>query len=682
VGILAFSVVPALAQNGPRTPNMQIHIFLHPDPENSALESGKLDLNDWPLSKEWIDRWALMPETITLRDYVEMGMMECDMNNQMWPTGCPDHKFFDPSCQWCQKALAFRKAVAYLNDRDRFVREILKGYAYRLDVPLPPAQSAYIDMYNYTSEGLIYDYNKAKAIQILEAADFKDVDGDGIRNDPRKWYGPDETPDTADDVLTSASNLDPLIFYIRMDDPNRMTAGLLLADELESVGIPVKKIVTERTVCYKNVMILYHYNLYTGGWSLGTIPDQYFDLYSSYTYYGPEIGWSVNYPGFCNHEFDEWATKVKYPDTIEEAQEAAKVCGYLFLKYCPVVPWWSSAAVKAYRTGWQGVVNNVGYGIDNYWTFLNMYKSGDDTIDWGFKSDIEQLNMISSEWLWDHNVLGLIYETMMGTNPFNLATTEFFIAEDYSLGTWEHLYEGEYINGTVVIFKIREGITWHDGTPLTIEDVQFSYNFTYACGPGVAWLYPTIKDMNRTQILNETAIAIYFNHKSAWALDWAAGIPIIKAELWSKITDSEGRTWRDPDFDFTAVRSYDPASTDIDNDGTIDLIEDGTGAWVYGEYEKGNYITLSAYTGYYLSQSFISSRLTEMFWSGAGDVSKDGEVTILDVSYMQRALGTDVNMTHGTGWDQFNSDCDLNGDGKVTFEDYIVTTTNFGRTIG
>ena len=32
-------------------------------------------------------------------------------------------------------------------------------------------------------------------------------------------------------------------------------------------------------------------------------------------------------------------------------------------------------------------------------------------------------------------------------------------------------------DGTVWTFKLRDGFTFHDGTPLTAEDVAFSYNF-------------------------------------------------------------------------------------------------------------------------------------------------------------------------------------------------------------
>ena len=656
VGLMALGMVSAV-HAAARTPNITIHIFLHPDPENSALEAGTLDLNDWPLAKEWVDRWALMPEKVTMRDYVELGMMEIDINNQKWPTGSETSKFYSDTDEQSWRSVYFRKAVACLLDRDKIVREVLKGYGYRLDVPIPPAQSAFIDMANYTASGLIYDYDVARAISFLEAGGFIDTDSDGIRNDP-----------------ISGENLKELIFYIRMDDPNRRRAGEMLAAELEAVGIPVKAIVTERTVCYKNVMVLYNYHLYTGGWSLGTIPDQYHDLYSSYTYYGPDVGWSLNYPGFCNHEFDAWAKKVKYPATIEEAQEAAKVCGYLFLKYCAVVPMWSSKAVKAYKTGWTGVINNGAYGIDNYWTFLNMYKADDDTIDWGFKSDIEQLNMISSEWLWDHNVLGLIYESMLGTNPFNQAPTEFFIAKGYSVSSWDASSGGGDPDATVIRFYLRDNIYWHNISggyrrQLNASDVKFSFDYNYECGPGISWNFPLIEELNKTVVIDDFTIDIYYNRKSAWALQWAGGMPIVNPDIWSLVPPGD-------------ARFYDPVSEDRNSNGIYDIYEDGCGAWMFENYEMGSYVSLVRDDNYYLTADFISDRLAEMFHDGAGDVDRNGVVNIRDLGFMARSLGTTTEDTHGTGWGEYNVECDFDLDGDVDVDDLAVVAVNYGKTMG
>ena len=132
-----------------------------------------------------------------------------------------------------------------------------------------------------------------------------------------------------------------------------------------------------------------------------------------------------------------------------------------------------------------------------------------------------------------------------------------------------------------------------------------------------------------------------------------------------------------------ATRQYDPTAQDLDGNGCIDLIEDGCGAWVFDSYNFGNWVRLNAWGSHRLTQAYITDRLNTMFHYGAGDISEDGVVGVLDLSYMARALGTiqGVDPT-GTGWDEYNPEADLDQDGDVDGADLIVLTTNYGKPQG
>ncbi|MHA1710503.1 MAG: ABC transporter substrate-binding protein [Candidatus Freyarchaeota archaeon] len=669
---LTIALIPTVAspeeKRGPRTDNLLIHIFYDPTTENWALDKGEIDINDWPLSKEWVDRWVGRPEEITMRSFAEIGMMEIDINNQRWPTGCPEHmeydpatdtekSYYDPTCEWCEKARMFRIAIAHLLPRERIISEVLKGYGYRMDTPVPvPALAGFTDYAGLEAEGLIYDYDPAKAVEILDAAGFVDTDGDGIRNDPK-----------------TGANLEPLIFYIRMDDPNRRAAGEMLRDELRKVGIPVEDHVTERTVCYKKVMVEYDYHLYTGGWSLSRDIDFVHDLWHSSGYWAP-TGWSLNYPGFCNKEFDELARKIKYGVTIEEAKEAAIEAQKVFAKMCPIIPMWCSAGVKAYRTGWKGVVNMEGFGIDitggaNPFTFILMEQPGKDTIHYGFKSDLEMIHPVCSEWLWDWNVIPMVYESLLQADPYDLSRDLPWLAKSWEVGTWE-VEPGKL--GSKVTFHLRDDVVWHDGTPFTSADVKFTIDFTKACGPGVAWNYPMVMDVNRTETPDDYTVEVYFNVVSCWALHWSGGLPILPKHIWEKITDAEGRTWTDPDWDPMCVREYHPWEVG-------ELI--GTGPWKFVSWTKGESVLLTANREWYMTADEVEEIVTDSFHR-VGDVNYSGVIDVTDLSMMARALGTDSTMTPGTGWDEWNEACDLNGDGKVDIKDLYLAGKNYGKVSG
>ncbi len=691
--LMAFGLVSiAFAANGPKTSKMEIHIYDNPDTENAALQTGVLDINDWPLTKTWIDAWALMPAQVKLDSYVELGMMEIDINNQAWPTGDPANKFYKLSAIQSNQSLAFRQAVAYLTDRDSIITQVLKGYGYKMTVPLPPFQSQYMDMINYTNSavtynvgsnsyelnasvgGITYPYSPAMAAYILDKAGFVWNTGHTSRIDP-----------------STGQDMKAVKFYIRQDDPNRLQAGQMLAAALKNIGVPVNSIVTEKTVCYKSVMVLYDYNLYTGGWSLSVIPNEYHDLFASETYYYP-LGWSVNYPGFCNNGtlfgpghsdsegFDYWALKVAYPATIADAEVANKVAGFLFLKYCAIVPMYCSNAVKAYKTGDTGVINNAGGGVDNYYTFLNGVVA-DNQWDYGFKSNIEQLNQISSQWLWDQNCLGLMYESLMGVNPFNLAETEYWIAQSSSAGSWDATAKGGDVDATYINFTIRPNVYWHNnmtaGRNLDVYDINFSFYFTKACGAAVAWNYPSVKAFDHITIDTATnTTGIYYLYKSAWALLQAGGLPILNRDTWGALWNTANPTWQ------TDVRNYDPVTADANGNGLKDIYEDGTGAWIFGSYVANEYVTLNANPYYYLSQDYIAGRLSAMFHDGAGDVNGDGTVSTQDLGLMARALFTTPASPHGTDWGQWNPACDLDGNGVINSVDLSAVARNYGATAG
>lgn len=550
VSIIATSpaAVPVPSQGGPRGPktdHMLIHIHVSEQLENAAIEMGIVEINDWPLSKAWIDAWTLEPEKYTMRDYAEIGIFEIDINNQRWPTGVPGKIPMEGPVEdtdmW--RAWQFRRALAHLMDKTYVETEVMKGYANLIETPVPlPALAGYTNYTDLEAKGYIYDYDPAEAAAILDAAGFEDTDDDGVRNDPR-----------------TGANLEPLIFYIRWDNsPGRREAGERLALDIGAIGVPVDARVVERTVCFKEVMVEHDYHLYTGYWSLDADADYIYALYHSDFYWHP--GFCYNYGGFCSEEFDYWAEKIVGIQIEEEPLPwlEVKMAQEVIMKYVGVIPMWASKGVKVYETGWDGVVNYEGYGIDNRWSFFNMYKPGEDTINYGFRSNLEGIHVISGIIIEPGTVVnpkvsGLIFDSMIGRNPYNLAEDYGWLAT-YWLGSIPQ-YGNPYC-----LFTLRDDATFHDGTPMLPEDVKFSLEFVRDCGPGVqevkvsrcAGNYPFVMDIALVDTnaedptLGDWDVKVYFNVNSSWAPHWAGYMPIINKDLWIVGNDVYGWGYRWP----------------------------------------------------------------------------------------------------------------------------------------
>ena len=730
---MALGIIPKATAGGPPGPvtgNMLIRIFNAPDQEELALATGDIDMNDWPLSNTFITAHATDP-TITMNEVAESGKMEFDINNQLWPTGPitspragAKNQFFNPAGQRDIAALHFRRALAHLTNKDKYTTTFMGGYGYVMQTIVPvPALEGFTDYSTLTNAtavadagagGYTYPYDRAAAIAELEAGGFRDWDGDT----KREWSG---------DGGSTWEELPNMKFWIRLDDPNRRQAGEDLYNEMVVVGIPeaastgaigLDKRIAERSTAFNQVMVLYDYNFYTGGWSMTADPDFIFDfLHSSMGQYS----WANNYPGFKNAEFDDYAERVKYPLTLgAELRNAAIQAQWVANKYIPVIDLWASKSVKGYRTGWDGPVNYAGFGTDQSWSFQQMNwtdgvgnsRNGPaDTIVWGFKSDISALQVMTSEWLWDWNVLSLIYDTMIARNPYNLPNEVGTLATSWSS---TNSYPG-WVGNTVVEFTMRTDAKFHDGSPVKPADFAYSVLAVRAAGAGNAWNFPVAMDVNKIEIQGNT-IRVFFNVASAFAVHWVGFMPVINKDLWDDaigVGTPAGYTGFIPDdtngvylpgtyADASQIRAYHPWTSLAAGDPTKnDLSEDGSWIFSFVSYSVGNNVALSAWSQMYSTiewpghsqftfAEFIDKAFNQIgnvnYKNGYGDqldwYTTDKKIDLPDLFKIATSMPSTSGMPWGPGQNQFNPDADVNSDNAVNVIDLATAATNYNKKQG
>lgn len=511
---------------GPFVDEILINIYFTPEAEWLALETGQIDVTDWPLPAEKVDAYAgpEWADKLYTYEYAEFGYFLIDLNHRRWPIS----------------SLDFRKALAHLTDKDKIVTDIVKGFGLPLTSVVLPAHGAWLN-----TELVDYAYDPGKAASILDAAGFT-MGADGWRIDPK-----------------TGKTLRPLDFYIRADDPLRKSAGELIADAMESVGIPVNRHIVERTVCYEEVMVKYEFDMYTGGWIYMLEPDYLYDLYHSDMDVAPEP-WGLNYGGFRGADEEVYA--VKYSATYEDAVKACWAAQKKMLEQVANIPLWTTIGVKAVAAGWEGIVNELGIGINSWWTFLNAHKAG-TTIRYGFKSDIESLNPVVAEWYWDWEVLGKIYDSLIVPDPFTRKDIG-MLAESWTMEPW-----GE--NGTKITFNLREGVTWHDGTRFTSKDVKFTIDY-FKETQTPRWL-PYVADVDHVDTPDAYTVEVYSNITSYFMLHWVGWLPILPEHIWKPI----GEDW--------AI--VEPSTPE-------ELV--GTGPFKFAEYVPGEYVRLVKNTNYFL----------------------------------------------------------------------------------
>ncbi len=96
-------------------------------------------------------------------------------------------------------------------------------------------------------------------------------------------------------------------------------------------------------------------------------------------------------------------------------------------------------------------------------------------------------------------------------------------------------------DGTEWRYTIRDGVKWHDGTPLTNRDVVFTYEY-FTKGPALApaGIFGAVFNENFREVVAEGPSEVVFRMKRPWAtflLGITALVPILPEHIWGPVTD-------------------------------------------------------------------------------------------------------------------------------------------------
>jgi len=191
-------------------------------------------------------------------------------------------------------------------------------------------------------------------------------------------------------------------------------------------------------------------------------PDEF--LYSLFHSSYAEKGY--DFIGYVNPEYDRLAEKQRTQvdrderrKTVFQMQEIInRDQPYAFLVH-PKYPLAFNKAVFKEDT----VVNQSGIGIRNIWTFVNIEPTGaQKDLIINSSEPINATNPLYIGGAVDSWITDLIWDRLMRIGPDGVPQP--WAAESV---TWA--------DDTTLDVKLRAGMSWHDGKPVTIEDVIFSF---------------------------------------------------------------------------------------------------------------------------------------------------------------------------------------------------------------
>ncbi len=92
-------------------------------------------------------------------------------------------------------------------------------------------------------------------------------------------------------------------------------------------------------------------------------------------------------------------------------------------------------------------------------------------------------------------------------------------------------------DGTEWTFTLHPDVAWHDGEPLTAEDVAFTFDYLKEHQESFQWSWPVDK-VARTKIVDERTVTLYLTEPIAGChVDLVGSVPIIPKHVWENVED-------------------------------------------------------------------------------------------------------------------------------------------------
>jgi len=497
--------------------DLEIVFYANPDAAWSALLNDEIDMFQWSLAKGQKEVAETNPD-IQLAKYDENGIFELDLNNNYTIQSYRGVR--SPTNE-----LKVRQAIARLIDKNYVITSILENFGVRIDQPICPSQSEWCNE-SVTGPNYPYEYNPEAAAVLFSSAGFRDLDGDGWLNYPADWDGAPNA-DTEDY---------PLVVCIRNDHNHRKLVGEYLISQLEttlastSIGAGFKTTglawMQPRAILSPKIMGSRDYHVYTGCWSLGRFPTYLLSLFHSMFWYpyGSNYVTGVDKNGDPNYQrVDDATWSIWHASNLDSAVVAShSFCG-LHAEYCINIPLWSYSSYLAYRKELVGVVNMNGYGIENTYTFLNAYRIDGGPIRFGVPSDPSRLNILYSQWRYEHAFLNRIYTSGLSVNPYELMIDQPWVVKDMEISTWVDPQDSK--EKTIVTYYLRKDVAIVElscGCPAGLfnaSDFEFTIWYNYAFDD--SWQWHNFMDVKYTRILDVNddgwkELQVFFDEKSYW----------------------------------------------------------------------------------------------------------------------------------------------------------------------
>jgi hypothetical protein len=537
---LAIRVTPAA--NGSRTEDLIFRFYADVESAYAALKAGDIDLVAQELTFElYAD--AITDPNICLGPVADWDVYEFDINNNYTATDLNDGR--RNPCNY----LEFRRGIAFCVDKDMVVDTFCGGFANRVDQKIGYPNRGWRNQSCWYEDGT-YPYE----CNLLEASNYFDAAGFTQGTDANPDYDPG-IPGSAEYLRIHPDlgyTMNPLEMCLRSDDTRRLEAGRALCDALRLVGVPVNQIEADSPTLYSKIFDDLDYHVYTGYLGLEKFPPipLYRHFHSMFWPYSGNYVTGVNFTGDPNYPLlDYYLEQARFAQTYEQAVTFTRLAlGYTCYE-CISIPLFSAYSFWAWSSQLKGVVNAIGVGPVNLYTFMNAYKVDGSEIRVGLVQPPLSMNIIYD----DNPILRRInLFCEISSPPYDPSAAQPGWVKHWLEETWidpDTLMEASKITKS---FRsdayFVEPVTGSQLENVNATHVYASTWYMYQ-QPNCYW-YPSVEGIKTLRIVSPYSVEVYWQSLGFWNL-YEGEIPVLSFNMLTKGTLSQTVTDNDlvPDGD-------------------------------------------------------------------------------------------------------------------------------------
>ena len=264
------------------------------------------------------------------------------------------------------------------------------------------------------------------------------------------------------------------------------------------------------------------------GW--GGRPERLDPYYWLYTMYHSSLAkqGGRNIPHYRNPEYDALADQFATVADLDARRDFAFQLQDIAAREVPIIPFFRRAPHYGHsNTELKNVQAMPGMGVQNFWNWINVEPLGDNRdVRYGWPKDFILLNPLSTLQGNDHAVLRLVYDSL------------YRLSLKGEMTPWAATGFNE-VNSTTFDVTLRDDMKWHDGEPLTVEDVKFTYDLIKSSSaPYSGW---RLKQVDRIEILDANTVRFVLSEPFAPFVTYAlAEVFILPKHIWEPKVDELG----------------------------------------------------------------------------------------------------------------------------------------------